>query len=115
MKYKSILKWLIPIMGMLALVAAGAGLFDRTTGEAYPFTNHRGEETMIYEQGLYYYDTVSSAAQIQGNDLVTLIVGLSLLALSTFQAFRGSFRKNWIIWLVGLRASPQPKDTVPPS
>jgi hypothetical protein len=30
MKYQSALKWLIPIMGVLALIAASAGIFDQT-------------------------------------------------------------------------------------
>jgi hypothetical protein len=97
MKYKSILKWLILIMGILALIAASAGLFDQTPGETYPYTNHRGEEAMIYGQGLYYYDTVSSAAQMQGNDLVTLIIGLPLLVVSSFLAFRGSLRGKLLL------------------
>ena len=97
MKYKSTLKWLIPIMGVLALIAASAGLFDPTPGEAYAYTNHRGEEATIYGQGLYYYDTVSSAAQMQGNDLITLSVGLPLLIISTFLAFRGSLRGKLLL------------------
>lgn len=97
MKYQSTLKWLIPIMGILALIAAGAGLFNQTPGEAHSYTNHRGEETMIYGQGLYYYDTVSSAAQMQGNDLITLLVGLPLLAISTYLAFRGSLRGKLLL------------------
>ena len=33
---------------------------------------------MINGHGLYYYDTVSSVAQMQANDLITLVVGLPL-------------------------------------
>jgi hypothetical protein len=52
---------------------------------------------MINGQGLYYYDTVSSAAQQQGNDVVTLTVGLPLLAISTWLAFRGSLRGRLLL------------------
>jgi hypothetical protein len=97
MKYQSTLKWLIPIVGLLAMIAAGTGLFDQTPGESFPYTNHRGEATMINGQGFYYYDTVSSAAQMQGNDLVTLIVGLPLLAVGTFLSFRGSLRGKLLL------------------
>ena len=97
MKFQSTLKWLIPSIFILALVAASAGLFYGTTGEAYPYTNHRGETVMIHGHGLYYYDTVSTAAQMQGNDLITLVVGLPLLAMSAWFAFRGSLRGRLLL------------------
>lgn len=74
----------------MALFAAGMGLFYETPGEPYPLTNFRGEQMMINWHGLYFYDTVIIAAQQQGNDLVTLVVALPLLAISTWLAFRGS-------------------------
>ncbi|MGD8402407.1 MAG: hypothetical protein PVJ21_02020 [Anaerolineales bacterium] len=97
MKYQSTLRWLIPIIGILALIAAGTGLFYQTDGQPYPFTSHRGEEVMIYGQGIYAYDTVSSVAQAKANDLVTLVIGLPLLAISTWLAFRGSLRGRLLL------------------
>ncbi len=97
MKNQSIMKLLIPAIGLLALFAAGMGLFDRSPGQPTPYTNHRGEQVMLNGQGLYRYDTVSSAAQEQGNDLVTLVVGLPLLAVSTWSAFRGSLRGRLLL------------------
>lgn len=44
----------------------------------------------INARGLYYWDTVSSVAQMQANDLVTLVLGLSLLAISLWLSRRGS-------------------------
>jgi hypothetical protein len=97
MKNQSALTWLLPLIGVLALFAAGMGLFYRQPGQPYPYTNHRGETVTINGRGLYYYDTVSSAAQQQGNDLVTLVVGLPLLAVSTWLAFRGSLRGRLLL------------------
>jgi hypothetical protein len=82
---------------VLAFFAAGTGLFFQRPGEAYEFTNHRGETVTINGQGLYYYDTVSMAAQQQGNDIVTLVVGLPLLGVSTWLAFRGSLRGRLLL------------------
>ncbi len=92
MKYQSTLKYLILLIGLLSLLAAGTGLLDQTPGSPYAFTNHRGETVMINGHGLYFYDTASMADQAQANDLVTLFVGLPMLALSTWLAFRGSLR-----------------------
>jgi len=97
MKYSSTLKILIPLIGLLSLFAAGMGLFYQLPGEPYPFTSHRGESVMINGHGLYYYDTVSSAAQQQGNDVVTLFVALPILAVSTWLAFHGSLRGHLLL------------------
>jgi len=97
MKNQLALKWMIPWIGLLALFAAGMGLFYQAPGQPYPYTNHRGETVMINGSGLYYYDTLSTAAQMQGNDLVTLVVGLPLLAISAWLAMRGSFRGHLLL------------------
>ena len=97
MKNQFALRWLIPPIGVLALFAASMGLFYQNPGQSYSYTNHRGETVMINGHGLYTYDTVSSAAQQQGNDLVTLVVGLPLLAISTWLAFRGSLRGRLLL------------------
>jgi hypothetical protein len=97
MKNQSVLKILIPLIAMLGVFAASMGLFDQTSGEPYAFTSHRGEEVMINGHGLYFYDTVSSAAQQQGNDIVTLVVGVPLLVVSAWLAFRGSLRGQLLL------------------
>ena len=92
----SALKWLIPAMIVLALAATLAGLWP-AEGTPYPLTTFRGEQVTINARGLYYWDTVSTAAQMQANDLVTLILGLPLLAVSFFQARRGSLRGRLLL------------------
>ncbi len=80
------------LIGVLALFAAGMGLFYQTPGQPYALTSFRGEKVTINGSGLYAYDTVSSAAQMRGNDAVTLALGLPLLAIATWLAYRGSLR-----------------------
>lgn len=92
MRFQSTLKAIIPVIWLLALFAAVTGLYYDTPGEPFSYTNHRGETVMINGHGLYFYDTVSAAAQEQGNDVVTLIVGLPLLVISAWYAFHGSLR-----------------------
>ncbi len=92
MKYQAVLKWLIPIIGLMALFAAGMGLFYQTSGQPYSYTNARSETVTINGHGLYTWDTVSYVAQMQGNDLITLVVGLPLLAISFWLTSQGSLR-----------------------
>lgn len=97
MKNQTTLTWLIIPIFVLSLFAASMGLFYQNSGKTYPFTSMRGEQVTIHGQGLYWYDTVSSAAQMRGNDLVTLVVGLPLLAISTWLAFHGSLRGRLLL------------------
>ncbi len=97
MKHKAALGWLIPVIALLALVAAGMGLFYHAPGDTFEFTNHRGETVTINGRGLYYYDTVSSAAQQQANDLITLVVAVPALLISAWLAFRGSLRGRLVL------------------
>jgi hypothetical protein len=97
MKYQPLLRWLIPLIFLLALFAAALGLFYQTPGQPYPLTSFRGEQVTINGHGLYAYDTLSTAAQLQANDLITLLVGLPLLAISTWLAFRGSLRGKLLL------------------
>jgi len=89
MRCQSVLKWLVPIIIVLALIAAVAGLWP-DEGQPYTLSNFRGEEVTINARGLYHWDTVSSAAQAQANDLATLVLGIPLLTISFWLAFRGS-------------------------
>ena len=97
MKNQSSLKWLIPLIGLLALFAVLMGLFYQTAGQPYPLTSFRGENVTINGHGLYYYDTLSTAAQMQANDLITLVVGLPLLIIATWLAFHGSLRGRLLL------------------
>ncbi len=97
MKNSFSLKILLPSIAILALFAAAMGLFYQTSGLPYSFTNHRGETVTINGHGLYYYDTVSGAAQQQGNDIVTLLVAIPMLAVSSWFAFRGSLRGQLLL------------------
>ncbi len=90
------LKWLVPLIFTLTLVSVLAGLWP-AQGTPYPLTNFRGEQVTINARGLYYWDTLSSAAQTQANDLVTLVLGLPLLAISFWLALKGSLRGCMIV------------------
>ncbi|HNT78948.1 MAG TPA: hypothetical protein PKH77_28415 [Anaerolineae bacterium] len=90
------LKWLVPLIFVLTLVATLSGLWP-AAGQPYPLTNFRGEQVTLNARGLYYWDTVSSAAQMQANDLVTLGLGLPLLAISFWLAWRDSLRGRLLL------------------
>lgn len=90
------LKILVPIIFFLAFAAALAGVWPGS-GTPYAITNFRGEAVTINARGLYQWDTVSSAAQMQANDLMTLVLGLPLLAISYWLTLRGSLRGRIVL------------------
>jgi hypothetical protein len=96
MNHNPALKWLIPAIIILAFVATLAGLLPGE-GQPYSLTNFRSEEVTINARGLYYWDTVSSVAQMQANDLVMLVLGLPLLAISFWLTLRGSLRGRLLL------------------
>ena len=96
MKYQNTLKWLIPLVIVLTLVATLAGLWP-AAGTPYPLTTFRGEQVTLNARGLYYWDTVSSAAQMQANDLVMLVFGLPLLAISFWLSLHNSLRGRLLL------------------
>ncbi len=97
MKNKTSLTWLLALIAILSLFAAAMGLFYQTPGQPYAMTTFRGEKVTINGHGLYSYDTVSSASQMQANDLVTLVLGLPLLLVATWLTFRGSLKGHLLL------------------
>ncbi|MBX2999723.1 MAG: hypothetical protein KF893_14485 [Caldilineaceae bacterium] len=81
------LSWLVAV---LALIAAGAGIFLQREGGAFEFTTLRGTTAQIYGQGLYYYDTVFSGVGFRGQDMVMLALGVPLLIVASILYARGS-------------------------
>lgn len=97
MKNQKHLTWMIILIFVLSLYAASMGLFYQFPGNPTAYKTLRGEPVTINMQGLYWFDTISTAAQMQGNDLITLMVGLPLLVISTLMAFRGSLRGRLLL------------------
>ena len=97
MKHQTALRWIIPLIGLLALFAASMGLFWSSPGTPTSFTTLRGESVSLVGHGLYRHDTVSSAAQEQAQDAVTLLVGLPLLVTAAWLAFGGSLRGQLLL------------------
>lgn len=90
------LKWLVPLIFLLTLIATLVGLWP-ASGTPYALTSFRGEQVLINARGLYYWDTVSAVAQMQANDLVTLLLGLPLLGLSFWLTQHGSLRGRLLL------------------
>jgi hypothetical protein len=80
------------LVALLALLAAGAGLFWPAPGTPFTATTVRGETVELYGQGLYRYDTSFKAPILRGTDAVTLFVCIPLLLMAIVLYHRRSLR-----------------------
>ncbi|MGE5224443.1 MAG: hypothetical protein ACM3PY_18560 [Omnitrophica WOR_2 bacterium] len=97
MKNQRTLNGLVLSIGVLALIAAAAGLFWPSGGQPYEFHTLWNETVTINGRGLYSYDSLSYAAQAQAQDVITLVIALPLLWVSARFAFRGSLRGQLLL------------------
>jgi hypothetical protein len=97
MKNQPALNWLIPLIGILTLIAAGAGLLWPKDGSPFTFTTIYGETAQMAGQGLYEHDTLFNDAAFRGTDIVTLFAVLPLLAVSFWTYHRGSLRGGFLL------------------
>lgn len=90
MKKQPILDWLVPLIAILALIAAGAGLFWQDGGSPFTFTTLHGENVQMVGQGIYRFDSTFKAPIQRGTDAVTLFVYLPLLLIAFWRYRRGA-------------------------
>jgi hypothetical protein len=85
------------LIAIFAIIAAGLGVFWKGEGQKSEFHTIRGETVSIQGHGLYQYETVSVAAQAIAQDVVTLLVGIPLLAISMILFQKGSLRGKLLL------------------
>ena len=97
MKNNPVLSWLVPLVGILALAAAAAGLFWQNPGSPFTFTSLQGRAVLMQGWGLYRNDSLFSAGSFRGSDAATLLVCLPLLAASFILYRRASLRGAFLL------------------
>jgi len=91
------LVWLAGLTGLLGLVVAGVGVLLGGDADPAAVSSIRGEAVELYGRGLYEFDTVFHGANNRSTDLVTLLFGLPLLALSLRWVLHGSTRGRLLL------------------
>lgn len=85
------------LIAVMALFAAGTGLFYQDGGQAFSFTTLHGQDVQMYGRGLYYFDTIGSASQEKSQDVVTLLLAIPLLVFSLLRYRKGSLRGHLLL------------------
>ena len=97
MKNQTALNWLVPVIAVLSLFAAGIGLFYPNEGSLFSFTAVRGETVQIWGQGWYRYDTPIGALSFKAGDLITLFLAIPVLIVSFVLYRQGSLRGGLLL------------------
>ena len=97
MKQQTTLYWLVPLIAVLALLAAGFGLFTPDDGNLISFTTARGETVEVWGRGLYKYDTPIGATGFTAADVITLVFAIPVLLISIFMYRRGSLKGGLLL------------------
>src|SRR5512134_205865 len=97
MKQQSALNWLVPLIVVLALFAAGIGLFYPNEGSPFSFMTVREETVQVWGQGWYSYDTPIGALSFKAGDLITLFLAIPTLIVSFVLYRQGSLRGGLLL------------------
>jgi hypothetical protein len=89
--------WLAAFIILLGGIATGAGLFLPGGSGPVSFTTLQGQTVEIFGRGLYFRDTVFVGAGSRGADVVTLGIGMPLLALCGLLHWQGSLRGTLLL------------------
>jgi len=94
---KSTLNWLIPLISILAVISAGAGIFIQGGEGTFTFLNRYGQEIEMYGKGLYQFDSRLVGAGFRGTDVITLLVAIPMLLIGYAKYRGGSLRGHLIL------------------
>ncbi|AKA34284.1 hypothetical protein [Flagellimonas lutaonensis] len=97
MNPKKTIIWLGILIVVLSLIATIGPLLIMDKGEFYGFMTLRGEEVLIFGEGLYKFDSVFAASGFKGQDFVTLFLGIPLLSIALFYYKKGSLKAGLLL------------------
>ncbi len=97
LKHKKMISLLVALIALLAIVAAGAGIIDVSGSGSYLYSTIRGQEILIYGQGLYRHMSAEVAVQGIAQDYVTLLLAIPILLIALVRARRGSLRGRLVL------------------
>ncbi|WML57604.1 hypothetical protein [Neobacillus sp. PS2-9] len=88
---------LVLIIIIFSIIATSYAIFSSQGPGTYEYKSIFGETINIYGKGLYQHDSAAMAIQAIAQDIVTLIVGVPLLFISIFLAWKGLFRGKLLL------------------
>ena len=97
MKNKRIISILVIFISILATLTSILGLLNIDHLNIKEFISITGETVKIYGSGLYKNDSLSTVAQGQASDFITLIFAIPLLLWSLYLSIKGVFKGQLLL------------------
>lgn len=97
MKFRKEMTFLVLLIMALSFAAAITGICSSGGPGRHEFTSIRGETVEIYGEGLYRNDSVSMASQAIAQDVVTILLGIPLLAVSLTLSRKGRLKGKLLL------------------
>lgn len=97
MKNKRIISILVIFISILATLTSILGLLNIDHSNIKEFISITGETVKIYGSGLYKNDSLSTVAQGQASDFITLIFAIPLLLWSLYLSIKGVFKGHLLL------------------
>jgi hypothetical protein len=88
---------LVPLLAVLAAIAAGSGVLTRDGAGPSTHVSVHGLTVTLYGAGLYRHMSADVAVQGIAQDCVTLVVGIPVLLVALWRAHRGSRRGLFLL------------------
>jgi hypothetical protein len=97
MKNKGTISVLVILTAVFSVIASGTGIFYTSGPGEFTHTSVRGQEVIIYGQGVYRHMSADVAIQGIAQDYVTLFLGVPLLLISLFLSFNNSLKGRYLL------------------
>ncbi|MDF2951653.1 MAG: hypothetical protein K0S18_1236 [Anaerocolumna sp.] len=97
MKNKKSITTLVICIIVFSFFAAIIGIFYNNGNGVYEIQSFRGEIIEIYGKGLYRNDSISVVAQGKAQDIITIVLGIPLLALALYFSLKDSLKGRLLL------------------
>ncbi|MFW6253131.1 MAG: hypothetical protein ACOC4F_04290, partial [bacterium] len=97
MKVSKAILTLAALVMILAIAGTVGGILSQEPGSAVGARSVRGEDVELFGRGLYRNDPVFAGANFRAQDIVTLLIGVPLLAAALLWYRHGSLRGGLLL------------------
>lgn len=89
---------IVPLIVILSIIASAYGILsNQIVNENHTVTSIFGDTITLYGKGLYHHESVTMAAQVKAQDIITLFLAIPALLYSLYQTNKGSLKGEFLL------------------
>lgn len=97
MKNQKVISTLVLIVALLAIIASSVGVFSTGGSGRYEYRSIRGQNVIIYGEGIYKDMSADVAIQGIAQDYVTLFIAVPALLFALFITRKGTLKSKYLL------------------